>query len=627
MPIQEIIDVQITRDTRTVSQAGFGTLLILGTHKEFNERLKFYSNLTEVAEDFDSSTLEYIASRDTFAQSPRPTRLAIGRRTADNAEIKVETAMEPFSYTVTINGTDFTLSDSTPTVQESTVELDADLVTSNDIDVSVNGSALTTIPFDTDHITTMNNIAAAIQSEPNIASVVVTGDNDRILQVTSDPNEAGIIDSFVVTNGASQANATITNELQDVSPETIADSLVTLINADVSLDVTASLNTPNDGTINLVADSSGTPYTLETSTSIVNPNRAKVTVTQAVPNREYKVVIQGIEVTYVSPVDIEDNETVAAALVTAINDSVFGGTVTDNLDGSFFIDDSTPFSLTVTEQILSAEFGMLVEPLVASDTVENDLDAIALENNEWYALAYVDRTQSVVESIANWIESREKIFGTASDDSNIIDQAVGTDTTSIAAFLNQSNFSRSFAMYHQDADSDFPECAWFGRCLPTVPGSITWKFKSLNSIAYSDLSTTESKNARDKKANTFEYIGGVGITRDGTMGSGDFIDIIRGVDWLTARIQEFVYALLVNSDKVPYTNAGIASVESEVRRALDLAVDNDFIADNPPYTISVPLAENVSSVDKANRILRDVDFQATLAGAVHLVVIRGRVTV
>lgn len=625
MPISDIVNVQITRETQTVSQAGFGTLLILGTNKSFNDKLRYYANISEVAVDFSSSSPEYIASADVFSQSPRPVRLAIGRRDADNATITVETAMSPFNYTTTINGTAVTIA-SAPTVQQSVVVLDADLVTTNSIAITMNGNVMTPIVFGTSHDATMTAIAAAMTLEVGIDVVTVSDANNRTLTVFADPNLPGIVNSFVVTLGASQAGAVITNALQPVSKLTIADTMVTDING-AALGVTATDN--DDGTYSLAADVSGTPYTLGVSTTVINPNEAKVSVTQVEPSTEYVVTINGIENKYTSTPNVQNNEDISTALVSVINTASLGVTATDNLDGTFELlsDTLVSFTLAVSEIILSKQFGLIIDPLVASGVVTDDLDAIENVNSDWYALASTDRTKSVVLAIAVWVEARLKIFGTASSDSVIIDSAAGVDVTSIAYSFNSLGYIRNFVMYHQDADSDYPECAWFGRVLPTTPGSVTWKFKTLSSISYSNLTSNQSTNARNKKANTYEFIGGVGITREGTMGQGEFIDIIRGVDWLTARIQEFVYALLVNSDKVPYTNAGIAAVEAEVRRALELGVSNNFIADDPVYTVSVPRASAVAPADKAARILRDVDFTATLAGAIHAVDINGTVSV
>jgi hypothetical protein len=68
MPLSDIVNVQITRDTQAVSEAGFGLLMILGTHKRFNDRIRFYSNIQAVSNDFIPTDLEYIAAQEAFSQ-------------------------------------------------------------------------------------------------------------------------------------------------------------------------------------------------------------------------------------------------------------------------------------------------------------------------------------------------------------------------------------------------------------------------------------------------------------------------------------------------------------------------------------------------------------------------------
>ena len=89
MPLSDIVNVQITRDTQAVSEAGFGLLMILGTHKRFNDRIRFYSNIQGVANDFIPTDLEYIAAQEAFSQALSPEQIAIGRRTVDSATIAV----------------------------------------------------------------------------------------------------------------------------------------------------------------------------------------------------------------------------------------------------------------------------------------------------------------------------------------------------------------------------------------------------------------------------------------------------------------------------------------------------------------------------------------------------------
>lgn len=629
MPLSEIVNVQITKETQTVSEAGFGTLMILGTHKRFNDRIREYSNMQGVAEDFEPTDPEYIAAQAAFSQVISPTLVDIGRRTVNSASIDVETALTAKDYTVTINGSDVSIT-STDTAQQSVVTLSTAYITGNTTLIAVNGGSTFSVPFNTDHATTMADIVTAIEAQPNIISAVVSGAGNLILSINSTPNDNGIITTFTITGGASQPTRTIVDSDQPTTPATIANLLVEAINT-AALGVTASQADPADSFFGLVANVSGVPYTLDVSTTIINPDTAQVYINQAEPNTSYVLTINGFQYIYTTDTNIQTNEQIAAALVDLVNDDLtLTVNATDNFNGSLELISDTPgvtFTVNVSDTIMSVKWGLIIAPYAASDTVANDLDAVQGINDNWYALALTERTSATVQAAALWIEARVKIFGTCSADPNIINQAVGVDTTSIAAIFNNLGYVRSFVLYHLDAATDFPECAWFGNCLPLIPGSETWKFKRLNGVAYSDLSTTQSLNCRNKKANTFEFIGGVGITREGTMAQGEFIDIVRGVDWLTSTIQSYVYSVLVNLPKVPYTDPGITSIEAQIRKALQQGVDNNFISAEPPYTVTVPRAASVPSIDKANRILKNVKFQATLAGAIHAVQIQGTVTV
>lgn len=727
MPLSDIVDVVITRQTQTVTETGFGIPMILGTNVRFNELIRYYSSIDEVAVDFDSFDQEYIAAQDIFSQQISPPQIAIGRRQVDNVTIAVETAMTGEDYILDIDGDEVTVSSSSVTTYSvvnlnanlvagnriavvvdgegvgtvtSVIDFDIDFVASNSIVATINGAAIAPVVFNTsqaqtmtdlatalqgnaaiaaanvtgvrqitavfaaeginsvdsvvttlgasqpdaaiaqggflfavDTFTTMNNIANAIEVFDNTLTATVSGVQSRTLTVEGPANTTATVNSFVVTGGLSQAVATITNPLQAVTAISVAADIVAAINANPpqpDLVVTAQDNL--DGTFELVNKNPGEPWTLQTRTSIINPNQAKVVITQVEPNQLYQVTLNGVVFEYRTLVTIQNAVTIVEALALEINDVPQRVPViaVSNLDGTLDIqsDELTEtFSISVSPEIMSIQKGLIIQPLVAVNPVADDLTSINNENSGWYALIATDRSVATVKAIAAWTEARVKLFGTASSDPTIINVAAGTDTTSIAAFLNQSGYVRSFVVYHQDADFDYPEAAWFGRVLPLVPGSETWKFKTLQGISYSNLTTTQSNNALGKKANTYEFVAGVGITANGTVAQGEYIDIIRGVDWLTARIQEFVFFVLVNNPKVPYTDSGIAVIEAEVKRALSLGVSNDFLSNDPAPRTTVPKAANVAPADKAARILRDVKFTATLSGAIHAVVIRGTVSV
>jgi hypothetical protein len=259
------------------------------------------------------------------------------------------------------------------------------------------------------------------------------------------------------------------------------------------------------------------------------------------------------------------------------------------------------------------------------------MTAIRNYNDEWYGLVITSRVEADVLAVAGWVETQIKIFGTSSDDIGILDAG---DVGDIVSQLQDLGYARTFAFYHDEVDQ-YVEAALFGKQLPKDPGTESWKFKTLAAVTADQLTESQALAALDKGANLYQSIGGVSITREGNMVEGEFIDIIHGVDWLQARMTERIYSRLVNLPKVPYTDGGIAVVESEIRGQLQDAQTVGFIAGDtldeqdhvvPAFTITVPRAADVPANDKAERVLNGVSFNATLAGAIHAVNVNGVVS-
>ncbi|GLC88256.1 DUF3383 domain-containing protein [Lysinibacillus piscis] len=68
------VEVNITRETKPVSEKGFGLPLMLATSKELD--YKVYTDISEVAEDFAETTKEYKLATRMFGQSPKIRELA-----------------------------------------------------------------------------------------------------------------------------------------------------------------------------------------------------------------------------------------------------------------------------------------------------------------------------------------------------------------------------------------------------------------------------------------------------------------------------------------------------------------------------------------------------------------------
>jgi len=183
---------------------------------------------------------------------------------------------------------------------------------------------------------------------------------------------------------------------------------------------------------------------------------------------------------------------------------------------------------------------------------------------------------------------------------------------------------RIFSIYKEDPE-DYPAAAWMGRMLCQSPGSSSWAYKDLIGIKKSKLNTTITEGLKKLNINRHIDINDKGVTLDGKVASGEYIDIIHGIDWLHVRIQERIFRLLMLNEKIPYTLKGIDLVRSELIAQLDEGVARGLLAADPPPEVSIPNIETIPKAKKEQRILPDVSFCARLAGAIHTIEIRGTV--
>ena len=318
---------------------------------------------------------------------------------------------------------------------------------------------------------------------------------------------------------------------------------------------------------------------------------------------------------------------IADGLVALINAGAEAAFVTASNVGNdvrIVLDGATPMVITLAEGATLMTIG---DPAGTIEDLDTALAAIVLDDNDWYAIAPVSRTAAQQLLAAAWVESNDKLMIIASADANIVNQTAGADATSIAHSIAAASYVRSAVIYTALAASSYPDAAWLGRCLPKNAGSITWAFKTLTGITADSLTATQRTNALAKYANVYETVAGVSITQMGTTGGNEYIDITRGIDSLRAEMQENIYARLVNQDKIPFTDKGIASIEALVRKSLEDRIGNPYNFIASITSITSPLAANVSAVNKAARTLPALEFVAVLAGAIHEIEISGVVTV
>lgn len=336
-----------------------------------------------------------------------------------------------------------------------------------------------------------------------------------------------------------------------------------------------------------------------------------------------------VDGTLVTQAFSSDNDTTLAALATQIQ--ALSGVATAVASGSpnrVITITAAKAGVPVSITLGSVTGGASQATMTLATTVDNhgpaeDVAEIREENDAWYGLVWTERDSDLVEQMAAYIQATRKIFVSSSSDANIYS---AVSTTDIAAVFQAESYTRTMVSYNGDTD-EYGDAAVFGKMFTYEPGEATIAYKTLSSVTPDSLTTTQRNAIFDKNANTYERGQGVNVYRKGTMASGLFMDNRISIDWLQAQIEEKVYELLVTSPKVPYTDAGIAMVENVLRRVLQNALAKGVIADDPAFTVTVPVASAVSSSDRSTRTLRNIVWTARLAGAIQTVDIQGTLSV
>jgi hypothetical protein len=328
----------------------------------------------------------------------------------------------------------------------------------------------------------------------------------------------------------------------------------------------------------------------------------------------YTVTINGEVFSYTSAGSGDTATDIVAALLGDINASTQPVTATgtttliltaDNAGEPFTLE----FSATLDETASTANVG-------PAEGLQAAVDA----DPDWYFLLTAQRDPVTVAQAAAFIEARERMYLFLNDDADVITDA----SDDLVSTLGALNYDRTAAWYTKDHPAERLESAIVGRCAPLEPGSETWNLKRLAAVPADSYSGSERNELNNKTANYYVEIAGVSVTQGGgKVLSGEFMDIIRLVDKIKVRIQERIFVRLASVDKIPFTNSGIAVIESEIDAVLRR--ERDVVGSLESYEIEVPLAADVPTNDKANRRLTGISFVAQLSGAIHTLQIRGRV--
>jgi len=276
-------------------------------------------------------------------------------------------------------------------------------------------------------------------------------------------------------------------------------------------------------------------------------------------------------------------------------------TVTLTISAAFVTDNSTVVSVN----------GVALSPTVFATNSNTTLAALAT------ALQATDAIASATVTNAG--------SGTDDDRGIVIvanDPLVDVVLSGYACTLGASQNTAAFAITDNGAQ---PLCASEVGYLCSYPaGAATAGLKTFAGIEADSVSQTELTNVNGSGANAYPTLGGgpklmKGQT-SGLIASGAyyFIDTVEAIDRLKEAIEVAALALLAQSPKLAYNQAGINAVGGAIAAvALQFVSDGILEPFDPATAISVPALASIDPSDRTARHLPDVTAEFVGTGAIQ----------
>lgn len=264
---------------------------------------------------------------------------------------------------------------------------------------------------------------------------------------------------------------------------------------------------------------------------------------------------------------------------------------------------------------------------IAFYTSESDAETAIAEviSKDWRQLIVVfgDGDTKTIADISNYIETTDKMYFVTVSSSTELATVKGND--------------RTVAFYYDLKDNDtlvepYAVAALVGETAGRKAGSYTYKNLILKDLEALDLTDNEVNEIHNGGGITLLLKAGDIVTSEGKTTSGEYIDVIDSKDWIVQQIGYQSQQLLNSSDKLPYTNAGIAALENVVNNVLQEAFTNGMIATDEDdttalYSVNFKTRSEMSAEDRKNRIYTGGNFEFTLAGAIHNATINGELVI
>ncbi len=275
MPLSDHVSIVLTKDTVGIALAGFGVPLILSAQASWTERVRFYSDLPSVADDFALTTSpEYLAAQALFSQTPKPKQIAIGRaanKPTQKYQINISTVAANNHYLLNVAGQGVTAT--AIDVLTTAADLTVTAVTNgaDSLTVVAHGMATGDGPYRVSN--SGGGLPAGLAVDTNYWVIKLTADTFSLA--------ATKVDALALTPVNLTSDGTGTQTIRRVQNDVICAQLVQALNAVTGANYTAAQITGAAETdyIEVTGNAAGNWFSLE----VVRPQDMAIKQTHADP--------------------------------------------------------------------------------------------------------------------------------------------------------------------------------------------------------------------------------------------------------------------------------------------------------------------------------------------------------
>lgn len=238
-----IATVSIVLRTATVSRAGFGTPIFISSHRNFQERVRTYTSMAGVGEDFDSTDAAYIAAQQFYAHTPSVAKLKIGRREAtgsfvlqnvDNGSIH--------TITVTVNDGDAVAASYTASAGNTAEDVATALAAAinGDVDVaahvtaSVSGTGVDAVlaialvgagdVYSVSELTNIVGTYTSTETAGDVMDAIKEVDDDFYFVTAEDHTDAFVLAMAAVVQSMEKLYFTASDDVNSLTPYSVAST-------------------------------------------------------------------------------------------------------------------------------------------------------------------------------------------------------------------------------------------------------------------------------------------------------------------------------------------------------------------------------------------------------------------